>query len=124
MLFALDPNEDLIDEESVSVSLVPPSKSLGVFGPKLDPPQSDRLVADRDPTLGHEIREIVAAQIEAMIEPDCVLDYLRQEAVTFVNRCELVHSTIVVQTHLTCQYPNKGMPYRTTRLQRVVSLDA
>ena len=39
-----------------------------------------------------------------MIEPDCVLDDLRREAVTFVHRCGLVHSTIVVQTCLTCQY--------------------
>ena len=96
MLFALDLNEDLIDEESIPVALVPPSKSLGVFGPKLDTPQPDRFVADRDSAIGHEIFGVTTAQIEAVIEPDCVLDDLSRETVTFVHRCGLVHSTIVV----------------------------
>lgn len=106
----MDLNQDFIDEEIISVALVLQSKSFGVFGLKLDIPQPDRLLADRDFALGQEIFDVTIIQIEAMIEPDCVLNDLRWEAVTFVNRCELVDSTIVVQTNLTCQYPNKGMP--------------
>ena len=110
MLFSLDLNQDLIDEESISVTLVLQSKSLGVFGSKLDTPQPDRFAADRDFALDQEIFDVTIIQVEAMIESDCVLNDLGREAVTFVNRCELVHSTIVVQANLTCQYPNKGMP--------------
>jgi hypothetical protein len=51
-----------------------------------------------DSARGQGIFDVASTQIEAMIEPDCVLNNLRREAVTFVNRCELIHSTIVVQT--------------------------
>jgi len=39
---------------------------------------SDRLVTDRDTTLCHKILYIAAAQIEAMIEPDKMLNNLGQ----------------------------------------------
>jgi hypothetical protein len=42
-----------------------------------------------------------------VIKPDRVLNDLRRETVTFVHRCRLVHSTIVIQTCLTCQYPTQ-----------------
>ena len=108
VLFALDFDEDLIDEESIPVSLVSPSKSLGVFGPKLDAPQPNRFVADRDSAFGHEIFDVTSTQIEAVVEPHCVLDDLSRETVTSVHRCGLVHSTIVIQTRLTCQYLRYG----------------
>ena len=104
MLLSLNLNEDLIDEESIPVSLVPPSKSFGVFGSKLDAPQSNRFAADRDSAFGHKIFDITNTQIEAVIKPDCVLNDLRRETVAFIYRCRLIHSAIVVQTHLTCQY--------------------
>jgi len=63
MLFALNLNENFIDKESIPIALVPPSESLGVFGPKLDAPQSNRLVADRDSAFGHEIFDITSTQI-------------------------------------------------------------
>jgi hypothetical protein len=84
-----------------------PSKSLGVFWPKLDAPQSDRFVVDRDCALGHEIFDVTSTQIEAVIKPDRVLNDLRRETVSFVHRCRLVHSTIVIQTCSTCQYQKK-----------------
>ena len=71
--------------ESIPVSLVPSSKPLGVFGPKLDAPQSDRFVADRDSAFGHEIFNVTSTQIEAVIELDRVLNDLRRETVTFVH---------------------------------------
>jgi hypothetical protein len=83
-LFVLDLNEDLIDEKSISVSLVPSSKPLGVSGSKLDVPQSNRFVTDHDSSFGHEIFDVTGIQIEAVIEPDCVLNDLRRETVTFI----------------------------------------
>jgi len=105
VLFALDFYEDLIDKEAVPVSLVPPSKSPGVFGPKLDTPQSGRFVADHDSALGHEIFDVTNTQIEAVIEPDSVLNDLGRKRMTLIRRCGLIHSAIVVQIRLTCQYP-------------------
>jgi hypothetical protein len=86
MLFALNLNEDFIDKESIPIALVPPSKSPGVFGPKLDTPQPDRFVADRNSAFGHEILDITSTQIEAVIEPDNVLNDLGWKAVTLVYR--------------------------------------
>jgi hypothetical protein len=61
-------------------------KSPGVLRTKFDTPPPDRLVADSDTALSHEILDIAAAQIEAMIEPDNVLNDLGLESVTFVQR--------------------------------------
>jgi hypothetical protein len=96
VLFSLDLNEDLIDEKSVPVSLVPSSKPLGVSGSKLDAPQSDRFVTDHDSSFGHEIFDVTGTQIEAVIEPDCVLNDLRRETVALVHRSGHIHAAIVV----------------------------
>lgn len=85
VLLALDLHEDLIDEEGVTESLVPAPKFPGVLWPKLDAPQSDRYVADRDSALRHEIFDVTSTQIEAVIEPNRVLNNLRRETVPFVH---------------------------------------
>jgi len=64
---------------------MPAPNSPGELGTKLDTPQSNRLVADRDTTLGHEILDITATQIEAMIEPDSVLDDLGRKSMALVH---------------------------------------
>ena len=63
-----------------------PFQSPGVLGTEFDTPQPDRLVTDPNTTLGHKVLDVAAAQIEAMIEPDNVLNYLRRESVAFVQR--------------------------------------
>jgi hypothetical protein len=81
----LDSHENLIKVESITVTLIPAPKSPSVFRTKFDAPQSDRLVADRDTTLGHKILDIAAAQIEVMIEPDNVLNDFRRKSVALVH---------------------------------------
>ena len=71
---------------SNTVTLMPTPKSSGVLRAEFDTPQSNRLVADRNTTLGHKILDIATAQIEAMIEPDNVLNDLGRKSVTFVHR--------------------------------------
>ena len=61
-------------------------KSPSVLTTKFDALQSDRLVADRDTTLGHEIFYVAIAEVKAMVEPDNVLNDLGRESVTFVQR--------------------------------------
>ena len=86
MLYPSDLHENLIKVEGIAVTLMPASKSPGVFWAEFDTPKSNRLVADCDTTLGHEILDIAAAQIEAMIEPDNVLNDLGRKSVTFVHQ--------------------------------------
>ena len=86
MLYALNFHENLIEEEGITVTLMPAAKSLGVRRAELDTPQSNGLVADRDSALGHEIFDITSTQIKAVIEPDNVLDDFRRKPVTLVNR--------------------------------------
>jgi hypothetical protein len=47
------------------------------------------------------------AKIESIIEPNSVLDYIRWKSVSFVQ-FRIIHSTIVAEPQLTCQYPPKG----------------
>jgi hypothetical protein len=81
----LGSHENLIKVEGITVTLMPAPKSSGVLRTKFDTPQSDRLVADRDTTLGHQILDIAATQIEAMIEPDDVLNDLGRKSVALVH---------------------------------------
>ena len=73
MLYPLDPHENLIEVEGITVTPMPTPKASGILRAEFDTPQSDRLVADRDTTLRHKFLDIAATQIEAMIEPDNVL---------------------------------------------------
>ena len=49
---------------------MPAPKSPGVFRAEFDTPQSNRLIADPNTTLGHKILYVAATQIEPMIEPE------------------------------------------------------
>jgi hypothetical protein len=66
--------------------VVPAPKLPRVLRAEFDTPQPDRLVADPNTTLGHNILDVTAAQIEAMIEPDNMLNDLRRESMAFVQR--------------------------------------
>ena len=86
MLLPLNLDEDFVDKENIAVTLVPSPKSLRVLRAEFDTPQPDRLVADPNTTLGHKVLDVAAARIEAMIEPDNVLNDLGGKSVTFVHR--------------------------------------
>jgi hypothetical protein len=70
VLPALNLDEDLVNKESIAVTLVPAPKPPRVLWAEFDTQQPDRLVADRNTTLGHKFLDIAVAQIEAMIEPE------------------------------------------------------
>jgi hypothetical protein len=84
MLLPLNLDKDFVYKESIAVTLVPTPKSIHVFRSEFDTPQPDRLVTDPNTTLGHKVLDVAAAQIEAMIEPDNMLNYLRWESMAFV----------------------------------------
>jgi len=51
MLFTINPDENLINEKCISISLVPSLQSGRIFWTKFNTPQSDRLVSDIYPSL-------------------------------------------------------------------------
>ena len=63
----------------------------GVQGTEFDAPQADRLPGNDDPALGQQIFNIPVAQIESVVEPDCVGDDVGWESVAFVG----IHSPIL-----------------------------
>lgn len=77
----------------------------GIPWAELDTSQSDRFVANSNSALRHKILDIAAAQTEAVIEPDRVLNDRRREAVTFVRSMNAYSSRVVTQRLLICQYP-------------------
>ena len=83
MVYALDLHENLIEAKSIAIPLMPAPKSLRVRGTELNTPQSDRLVADTNATLGHKILNIASAQIEAMLEP-------KREACPWATTCWMI----------------------------------
>ncbi|GEM_PF-1178854 len=72
MLLAVDLDENLVDEEGVAVAAMFSLQPLGIEGTKLDTPKTNRLTADDDASLGHEIFTISVARIESVVKPDCV----------------------------------------------------
>ncbi len=48
MLLPLNLDEDFVDKERITVTLVLAFQSPRIFGAKLDTPEADRLVADCD----------------------------------------------------------------------------
>ena len=53
--------EDLVNEERVTATLMPPLQALGVFGSELDTPEADRFVTDYDTSLREKILNIAVA---------------------------------------------------------------
>ena len=79
MLFAIDPDEYLIDEEGVVISSVLLLQSPGINGAKLVTPEADGFVADRNPAFCKQILNECSgtparAQVESVVEPDRILD--------------------------------------------------
>ena len=55
----------------------------GAHGAELDAPEADGFVSDRNTPLGQEILDIPVAEIESVVEPDCVTDDVRRKSVAF-----------------------------------------
>lgn len=105
MLLPVDLNKSLINEESVSVSLMFPSQSLGIFRTKIVAPQPNGFIAHINATLWHQIFDISMAEIESAIEPNSVLDDFKWESMAFVYWFCWFHGIITARAELTWQYP-------------------
>ena len=64
-------------------------------------PESHRLVARFGPPLGEQILDVAVAEVEAMVEPDRVLDDGGWETVPLIGVGGSVHAGMVAQARLT-----------------------
>ncbi len=76
--------KDFIDEERVAIASVLSFQSSSVNGSELDAPETDCFSADGDASFSQEVFDISVAEIEAIVEPDCVGDDVGWESVAFV----------------------------------------
>ena len=102
-----DPDQDLVDEEGVAVSAVPAAQPMRVMGSKFVAPEADRLVGDEDAPPGQQVLAVPVAWIEAVIEPDGILDDLRRKSVALVLSGRAFHPGMVARLSLTWQYPSR-----------------
>ena len=83
-LLSLNLHEDFIDVPSIAQFALLSSDRLGIFRPKLQAPEPNCLVGDRDATLGEEILDITEAEREPMVQPDSMADNLGRKSVASV----------------------------------------
>ena len=58
---------------------------MGINGAKLDAPEADRFSGYINASLGQQIFYIMITQVEAIVEPHSVGDYIWRESVSFVD---------------------------------------
>ena len=100
MLLAIDPDEDFIDVESVTVATVLSLQSAGINSTELDAPEANRFSGYSDASFGEKILNISMTEIEAIVEPDGVGDDIGWKPMTLI----CIHAEIVSQTKLIWQY--------------------
>ena len=94
MLLAIDLYEDFIDEERVTITTMLSLQPPGVNRSKLDAPESDSFVADGDATLSKKVFNISMAQVESVIQPNCIADDIGRESLTLVG----IHGPILANS--------------------------
>ena len=85
MLLAIDLHEDLIDEECIAVASVPPLQSSSVYNSEFDTPQANRFAADSYASLGKKILDISVAEVESVVQPDCVTNDIGRESMALIS---------------------------------------
>jgi hypothetical protein len=76
--------EDFTCEECVAVSSMPPLQSSSIYRSELDAPQANRFATDSDASLGKKILDKSVAEVESVVQTDCVTDDIWWEPVSFI----------------------------------------
>jgi hypothetical protein len=105
VLLSVYPDEHLVEIKRIAEADMPALKLASVFGSKLDEPQTDRLITDRDTLLCQQVLDITKAQVEAVVDPYRITDDAGVKGMSFV----CVHRQITLTSELTCQYLSRGM---------------
>jgi hypothetical protein len=85
ILLAVDLDEDLVDIEGVTIAPMSSFQLSRIFGTELDTPEPDSFVTDSDASFSQEIFDTSMAEIEAIVQPDCITDDIGRESVAFVG---------------------------------------
>ena len=96
MLLAVDLDDNFIDIECIAIATVLSLQSSGKERAELDAPQSDCFTADSNTSLGEKIFNIAMAEVEAIVEPDCVRNDSWREAMPFVGVHRLILTSLVI----------------------------
>ncbi|MFT4730401.1 MAG: hypothetical protein ACI9UN_004927 [Granulosicoccus sp.] len=94
MLLAVDLDEDFIDVEGVTVTSMLSLQATCKNGSEFDTPETDCFAADSDSSFGEEVFNIAMAQVETIVEPDSVRNYVKRESVSFI----CIHPLIPLRT--------------------------
>jgi hypothetical protein len=81
MLLTVDFHEDFIDVKSIAISTSLSLQSACIDSAEFYTPKPDGFAADGDAALSEKIFDIPMAQIESIVEPDCVAYYVGWESV-------------------------------------------
>jgi len=103
VLFSVYLDKYLIKIKRITESTVLMFELASIGRPEFDTPQSDRLITDRDALLCQQVFNITEAQVESVVDPNCVADDAGMKTVSFVG----THGKIISTSELTCQYPYK-----------------
>jgi hypothetical protein len=87
----LNSNVGTLVEKGIAVASVPPFQSSGVYSSEFDAPKTYRFAADDDASLSQQIFNISMAEIEAVVQPDCVGNDIGRESVTLIS----IHTPIL-----------------------------
>jgi hypothetical protein len=80
---------------------VPAPKTSGKFRTDFVDPKSNGFVADANIAFSQQILDISKAQIEAIVEPNGILDDRRRESMSFLD---VIHLGMLPEDHLIYQY--------------------
>ena len=85
MLLAVDFDEYLINVERVAEASVFSFQSSTVYSTEFDAPETDRLSADGDASLGQKVFNVAVAKIESIVEPDGITDDVAWKSVSLIS---------------------------------------
>jgi hypothetical protein len=84
MLLAIDFDEHLVDVESIAITTVLTLQSAGIYCAKFYAPETDRFSGYCNASLGQQVFNISVAEIESIVDPDCVGNDIWWETMTFI----------------------------------------
>ena len=85
MLFAIDVDEGFVNVEGIAIASMFTLQSSVIDSSELDAPKAYSFSADSDAPFSQQVLNIAMTQIEAIIEPDGVLNNVRWESVSLIS---------------------------------------
>ena len=94
VLLPVDLDKDFVQEECISGSMMTAFRTPDIFRAKLVAPKSDRFITDDNTALGQQVFDIPKAEVEAIVEPNGMLNDFGRKPKTFVLAYWCAHSLL------------------------------